>query len=56
MCKIKIIRAIIKDSIGKQILKPKEFVIDKKDIEVYRSSLKREPDAKVLLTFEEIEE
>ena len=55
MCKIKIIRAIITDSQGKQILKPNEKVISKEEVEMYRASLKTEPGASVLFILEEIE-
>ena len=54
MCRIKIIKAVITDSQGKEIIKPNDKVLSKKEIEKYRSSLKKEPDAKVLLTYEEL--
>jgi len=47
---------MVTDSEGTSTLRPNNKVIDKKEIEVYRASLKREPTAKVLLTFEEIGE
>ncbi len=52
--RVKIIRAVVTDSKGKQIIKPNNEVIEMKEIEEYRNSLKTEPEAKVLLNYEEI--
>ena len=41
MCRIKIIKAIITDSQGKEIIKPNDKVINSKEIEKYRNSLKK---------------
>ena len=55
MSKIKIVRTIITDSEGKQILKPNAKVISKEEVEIYRASLKTEPTASVLFVLEEME-
>lgn len=51
---IKIIKVFIKDSSGKTILKPDNKIINKSEIEDLRKSLKKEDDAEVLFTYEEI--
>ncbi len=52
--KLKIIKATIFDLEGKYIHLPKNEIIEEKEIENYRASIKKTPEDKVLLTFEEI--
>ena len=53
--KLRIIKAIITNSEGKKIIMPNKMIINKEEIETYRLSLKTEPDARVILTYEEYE-
>ena len=53
--KLRIIKAIITNSEGKKIIMPNKMIINKEEIEIYRLSLKTEPDARVILTYEEID-
>lgn len=54
--KIRITKAIIKGKDGSKILKPNDKVIDSKERETYRKSLKEDETDNVLLTYEEIGE
>ena len=53
--KIRIIRAVITDSKSRQTINYNDMIIENSGIEQFRSSIKTEPKASVLLTYEEIE-
>ena len=54
--KVKILRINIKEKEGLKILKPNDKIIEKEELENYRSSLKADESDAVLFTYEELGE